>query len=85
MGRTLFALPLLSGKTEAARTILRAWEGEREAANAAPEARLGRTKMVWAPQPCRRAMPCALARARRGCRWPGDAPAARAPPAGGLR
>jgi hypothetical protein len=50
MDRTLFALPLLTGKTEAARAFLRELEGERKAAYAASEARLGLTKEVWAVQ-----------------------------------
>jgi hypothetical protein len=50
MDRTLFALPLLAGKTEAARAFLRELEGERQAAYAASEARLGLTKEVWALQ-----------------------------------
>jgi len=50
MDRTLFALPLLAGKTEAARAFLRELEGERKAAYAASEARLGLTKEVWALQ-----------------------------------
>ena len=50
MDRTLFALPLLAGKTEAARAFLRELEGERKAAYAASEARLGLTKEVWAVQ-----------------------------------
>ena len=50
MDRTLFALPLRAGKTEAARAFLRELEGERKAAYAASEARLGLTKEVWAVQ-----------------------------------
>ena len=51
MDRTLFALPLLAGKAEAARAFLRELEGERKAAYAASEERLGLTKEVWALQP----------------------------------
>src|SRR5262245_61128575 len=50
MDRTLFALPLLAGKTEAARAFLRELEGARKAAYAASAARLGLTKEVWALQ-----------------------------------
>jgi hypothetical protein len=50
MDRTLFALPLLPGKTAAARAFLRELEEERKAAYAASEARLGLTKEVWALQ-----------------------------------
>src|SRR5918997_6747017 len=50
MDRTLFTLPLLAGKTEAARAFLRELEGDRTAAYAASEARLGLTKEVWALQ-----------------------------------
>lgn len=50
MDRTLFALPLLAGKTEASRAFLRALEGEHQTAYAASEQRLGLTKEVWALQ-----------------------------------
>jgi hypothetical protein len=50
MDRTLFTLPLLAGKTEAARAFLRELEGERKAAYAASEERLGLTTEVWAVQ-----------------------------------
>ena len=50
MDRTLFALPLLAGKTAAARAFLQELEGARKAAYAASEARLGLTTEVWALQ-----------------------------------
>jgi len=50
MDRTCFALPLLAGKTEAARAFLHELEGERKLAYAASEERLGLTKEVWAVQ-----------------------------------
>ena len=50
MDRTLFTLPLRAERTEAARAFLRELEGERKAAYAASEARLGLTKEVWALQ-----------------------------------
>jgi hypothetical protein len=50
MDRTVFALPLLAGKTEAARAFLRELEGERKAAYGVSEERLGLTKEVWALQ-----------------------------------
>src|SRR5215217_8228477 len=50
MDRTLFVLPLRAGKAAAARAFLRELEGERKAAYAASEARLGLTKEVWALQ-----------------------------------
>src|SRR5215216_1402664 len=51
MDQTLFALPILGGKTAAARTFLRELEGERKAQYAASEQRLGLAKQVWATQP----------------------------------
>jgi hypothetical protein len=48
--QTLFALPILPGKTEQARAFLRALAGERKEEFAACEARLGVTKEVWAIQ-----------------------------------
>jgi hypothetical protein len=50
MNQTLFTLPILSGKTEQARTFLRALAGERKDEFAACEQRLGVTKEVWAIQ-----------------------------------
>jgi hypothetical protein len=50
MNQTLFSLPILSGKTEQARTFLRALADEREEEFAACEQRLGVTKEVWAIQ-----------------------------------
>jgi hypothetical protein len=50
MDCTCFALPLLTGKTEAARAFLRDLEGEQKAAYATSEQRLGITKEVWALQ-----------------------------------
>ena len=47
---TCFALPLLDGKTDAARAFLRDLEGEHKTAYAASEQRLGITKEVWALQ-----------------------------------
>jgi hypothetical protein len=51
MDQTLFALPILAGKTEAARAFLRELEGERKEQYAASERRLGLTKEDWAIQP----------------------------------
>jgi hypothetical protein len=50
MDQTLFALPILSGKTDAARAFLRDLEGVRKGDYAASERRLGLTKEVWAIQ-----------------------------------
>ncbi len=50
MDQTLFALPILSGKTDAARAFMRDLEGGRKADYAASERRLGLTKEVWAIQ-----------------------------------
>ncbi len=50
MNQTLFALPILPGKTEQARVFLRALGGERKEEFAACEARLGVTNEVWAIQ-----------------------------------
>ena len=50
MDCTCFVLPLLAGKTEAARAFLRGLEGEQKGAYAASERRLGITKEVWALQ-----------------------------------
>lgn len=50
MDQTLFALPILSGKTEAARAFMRDLEGGRKGDYAASERRLGLTKEVWALQ-----------------------------------
>jgi hypothetical protein len=46
----LFALPIQSGKTDAARGFLAELEGERKSQYAASEQRLGITKEVWALQ-----------------------------------
>jgi len=46
----LFALPIQSGKADAARAFLRELEGGRKADYAASEKRLGITKEVWALQ-----------------------------------
>ncbi len=51
MNQTLFAVPILPGKTEQARAFLGALEGERKEQFAACERRLGVTKEVWAIQP----------------------------------
>jgi hypothetical protein len=48
--QTLFALPILPGKSGQARAFLDALEGEHKAAFAACEQRLGVTKEVWAIQ-----------------------------------
>ncbi len=50
MDQTLFALPIISGKTDVARAFLRALEGERKGQYAASEERLGLTKEVGAVQ-----------------------------------
>jgi hypothetical protein len=50
MDQTLFALPILAGKTDDARAFLRELEGERKGQYAASEQRLGLTKEVWAIQ-----------------------------------
>jgi hypothetical protein len=50
MEHALFALPVQAGKGEAARQFLRELEGERKAAYAESEQRLGITKEVWAIQ-----------------------------------
>jgi len=50
MEYALFALPIQSGKTDAARTFQRELEGQRKAQYAASEQRLGITKEVWALQ-----------------------------------
>lgn len=50
MDQTLFALPILPDKTDAARAFLRELEGERRGQYAASEERLGLTKEVWAIQ-----------------------------------
>jgi hypothetical protein len=51
MDQTLFALPILPGKTGAARAFLAELEGERKGQYATSEGRLGLTKEVWAIQP----------------------------------
>jgi hypothetical protein len=51
MDQTLFALPILPGKTEAARAFLTELEGGRKGQYATSEGRLGLTKEVWAIQP----------------------------------
>jgi hypothetical protein len=51
MDQTLFALPILPGKSEAARAFLAELEGERKGQYATSEGRLGLTKEVWAIQP----------------------------------
>ena len=50
MEYALFALPIQSGKSDAARSFLRELEGGRKADYAASEKRLGITKEVWALQ-----------------------------------
>jgi hypothetical protein len=50
MEYALFALPIQSGKSDAARAFLRELEGQRKADYAASEKRLGITKEVWALQ-----------------------------------
>jgi hypothetical protein len=50
MENALFALPIQSGKTDAARAFLQQLEGERKSQYAASEKRLGITKEVWAIQ-----------------------------------
>ncbi len=50
MKQRLFAAAILPGKTEQARTFLRALEGERKKEFAACERRLGVTTEVWAIQ-----------------------------------
>jgi hypothetical protein len=51
MDQTLFALPILPGKTAAARAFLAELEGERKGHYAASEGRLRLSKEVWAIQP----------------------------------
>jgi hypothetical protein len=51
MDQTLFALPILPGKTEAARAFLQELEGARKEQYAASQQRLGVIKEVWAIQP----------------------------------
>jgi hypothetical protein len=50
MEHALFALPVLSGKSAAARGFLQALEGDRQRDYAASEERLGIDKEVWALQ-----------------------------------
>jgi hypothetical protein len=50
MDQTLFALPILPGKSDAARAFLVELEGERKGQYATSEGRLGLTKEVWAIQ-----------------------------------
>ncbi len=50
MDQALFALPILPGKTGAARAFLTELEGERKGQYAASEGRLGLMKEVWAIQ-----------------------------------
>jgi hypothetical protein len=50
MEYALFALPIQSGKTDAARAFLEQLEGEWKSKYAASEQRLGITKEVWALQ-----------------------------------
>src|SRR5919199_690546 len=50
MDQTLFALPILPGKTEDARAFLRELESECKEQYAASERRLGLVKEVWALQ-----------------------------------
>ncbi len=50
MENALFALPIQSGKTDAARAFLHQLEGERKSQYAVSEKRLGITKEVWAIQ-----------------------------------
>ncbi len=51
MDQTLFALPILPGKTDAARAFLTELEGARKGQYTISEGRLGLTKEVWAIQP----------------------------------
>jgi hypothetical protein len=51
MEKTLFALPILPGKTEAARSFLKELEGARKEQYAVSERRLGVVEEVWAIQP----------------------------------
>ena len=48
--QTLFALPILPGKTEAARSFIQELEGTRKGQYVQSEERLGLTKEVWAIQ-----------------------------------
>ena len=50
MEYALFALPIQTGKADAARAFLRELEGPRKALYASSEQRLGITKEVWAIQ-----------------------------------
>ena len=50
MEYALFALPIESGETDAARAFLQQLDGERKSQYAASEQRLGITKEVWALQ-----------------------------------
>ena len=51
MEKALFALPILPGKTAAARSFLKELEGGRKEQFAASERRLGAVEEVWAIQP----------------------------------
>ncbi len=51
MDQTLFALPILPGKSAAARAFLTELEGARKGQYATSEQRLGLGKEVWAIQP----------------------------------
>jgi len=51
MDQTLFAMPILPGKTEAARAFLRELDGPRKPQLAAADQRLGIVKETWAIQP----------------------------------
>jgi hypothetical protein len=50
MDQTLFALPILPGRTDDARAFLAELEGARKGQYAASEGRLGLVKEVWAIQ-----------------------------------
>lgn len=50
MQYALFALPIQSGETDAARGFLKELEGQRKSQYAASEQRLGITREVWAIQ-----------------------------------
>ncbi len=50
MDQALFALPILPGKTEAARAFLQEMDGPRKQEWAASDQRAGLTKEVWAIQ-----------------------------------
>ena len=64
MDRTCFVLPLLAGKTEAARAFLRELEGERKPAYAASEELWG----AKTPSVCREALWATIRSCWIGCR-----------------